>query len=92
MWIKLSAVLLNILLGIAGFYVLAFVLITGGVLDVSPLPSSLGYLVILVYLSICFGTNLPFAQRSSGIMRYYLASVSVWLVSFICTIILNRFF
>ncbi|MET3291089.1 UNVERIFIED_CONTAM: hypothetical protein ABID98_003659 [Brevibacillus sp. OAP136] len=90
MWMKLSALILNILLGIAGFYVLMFVLLTGGALNGSqpPSPTPLGYLVILVYLLVCFGTNYPFAKRSSKIWRYCLTSVLVWLCSFFITILL----
>lgn len=87
---KLSAVALNILLGIAGVYVLLFVIMTGGALDGSrsPITSPLGYLVILIYLLICLGTNFLFARKSSSIWRYCLTSVSVWLGSFFFTILL----
>lgn len=90
MWIKLSAVILNILLGIAGVYVFIFVLMNGGALSgsQSPSPTPLGYLVILVYFFICLGTNFPFARKSSSILKYCLTHVSIWLVSFFFTILL----
>lgn len=90
MWMKLSAVALNILFGIAGFYVFIFVLMTGGALSGSqaPSPSPLGYLVIVLYFLICFGTNFLFARKASSTWRYCLVSVSVWIVSFVITILL----
>jgi len=71
---KRSSVLLNILLGIAGVYVFIFVIMNGGALDGSRSPSisPLGYLVILIYLLICLGTNFPFARRSTNFWRYCL--------------------
>lgn len=90
MWMKLSSVILNIFLGIAGVYVLIFVVVNGGALNGSrpPSPTPLGYFVILIYLFVCFGLNYPFARRSAGIGRYCLTSVSVWFVSFFATILL----
>lgn len=86
-----TAVLLNILLGISGFYVMAYVLITGGFLDASPTPSTLGYLVIALYLLICFGTNYYVARQSSGAIKYSLVAFLIWGASFVGAVGLNRF-
>lgn len=90
MWMKLSAAALNVLLGIAGFYVFIFVLMTGGALSGSqaPSPTPLGYLVILVYLLIGFVANFLFARKVSSPWRYWLLSICIWIVSFVVTILL----
>ncbi|RNB89226.1 hypothetical protein EDM59_09075 [Brevibacillus nitrificans] len=86
---KLSAAALNVLLGIAGFYVFIFVLMTGGALSGSqaPSPSPLGYWIILFYFLIGCGANFLFARKASSPWRYCLLSVGIWIVSFVVTIL-----
>ncbi|MGD8189632.1 hypothetical protein ACQCN2_06460 [Brevibacillus ginsengisoli] len=91
MWMNKMAVLFNILLGISGFYVMAFVLITGGFLDVRPTPSIMGYIVLLAYLMACILTNLLFARRSSHVMKYSVTALLIMLAAFGGTVLLNRF-
>ena len=90
MWMNKWAVLVNILLGIGGFYVMAFVLITGGYLDVSPTPSICGYVVLALYLLTGILTNLYFVRRSSEVIKYMVFSVFIILVSFAGTILIHR--